>query len=452
MRAINDSRGSRGLGVSQPRRSVTSVPRLGTIHSGLLLCLLAVIAWVGGCSGREHTNPFDPSNPDTGGEPSPARAEARCREVYLSWDTLGLWDLAATRIWRLEEGGGNPPGQLLTTVAAEISASAFCDTSVFNGVLYTYTLEFVFESGSTALVKPVQVRPGPALPWVADACACALSLLSADGLEIRSQVAQGSSILDLDVDAEAHRLFAPRMDRDELLVLRTEDGETIEAWSAPGASCVSWSPAIQTLAVGAFYEQVVMWMSTDGSMLSSVDVGGYVEDVALRDSSTTWVAMYEGHLLRLAFASGERDTMPVDLTRAVAVVDDPDGGGCWVADRAGGIVVYVTDDAATFRSRDGLFTEPLDLDATGTGECWVADRGAQRLILLDRSCSEVDCIEAVGQVAGVTGDPNTGDLWLALPDDSEVRRVVTESIITTKVHLQGCPRKVVGDWLGGCRE
>jgi hypothetical protein len=412
---------------------------------------LAGIATLLGCSGREHTNPFDPLNPETAGMPASVRAVAGCHYVRLSWDLLGISDLAAIHIWRAVDGVDDPPGERLTTIPLSPEAAVFGDTTAGNGLPYTYAVEFTFASGAAAFQEPVQAEPGPALPWVSDACGWGLALLTPDCRSLVDRVGGGSLVLDLDIDAAGGRLFVPCTGRGEVEIRRTADGSPIAVLNAPGASCISWCAALDLLAVGAFYGQTVTWLDPQqGTQLGRAELTGHIEDVVMRDSSTTWVALYEGNLLRVTFPEGEIVPIAGDLMRAVAMADDPGGGGCWVADRSGGVVAYVAGDSLAFRTAGGVLSEPLDLRATGEGTCWVADRHQGGLILLDRECREVERITGLGHVSAVSYNPETGDLWATVSEDSEVKRIAPNGRIVS-VRVAGCPLTVAGDWLGGCR-
>lgn len=415
-----------------------------------LLLTLTGVALVGGCGGRDRTNPFDPLNPDTGGEPSAMVATAACARVELTWNTLDMVDLTGIRIWRMAAGRADPPGELLNQTPLNAKRTFYEDTMLVNEVLYTYTVEFLFEGGGNGFLAPVKARPGAALPWVSDPCGWGLSLLAPDGRQVRQQVAYGNPILDLDIDEENHRVFAARFDSGELLVLHSGTGASTGSLPALGASCVSWCPAIQALAVGAFYECTITWMSPQGTVFGSRHLDGHPEDVVFRDSSTTWVALHEGPLLRVSFASGEVDSMPVDLVRPVEVADDPDSGGCWVADRQGGTVAYIGDDLVIFRTAESLLGEPMGLDPTGSGTCWVADRGIGSLVALDRCCREVDRLSGMGRIADVAYDPQTGNLWVTLPEEGQVRCIVPGGEVAASIRLPGCPGNIAGDWTGGC--
>jgi len=419
------------------------------------LCLAGLAAAGAGCDGRERTNPFDPLNPDSRGEPRVLAATAACRQVELAWDGLEMVDQLGYRVWR-----ASPPGaeSLLTAVPLAPATRTWTDTSAANGVSLRYRVEFLFE-GASGFTAPAAARPGAALAWAADPCAWGLSLLTPDARGERALLQEGRAIYDLAVDAAGHRLFAAAPnDPGALLVLATDGVGEAREIPLTGATCVSWSAAAGALAAGAFYEGRVTWLDDAGTVLQELDAAGsprrYPEDVAIRDSSCTWIALSDatrrdGRLLRARLGSAAADTVAAAIGRPTAVADDP-GRGCWVADRAGA-VFYVTDALAATASAAGAVAEPTDVAADGAGRCWVSDRGAGALLLLDRDCAVLRRLEGLPGLFGVTVDPLGGMLWVTVPEDGQVIGLDPETGERLgTAELAGCPVKVEGDWAGGC--
>ncbi len=423
----------------------------GAVAPGLAV-VLALAAALSGCSGREHTNPFDPANPDTGGEPRALRTAATCSAVELSWTDLGLEDVRGFRLWR-EVLGPQPTGPIeLTANPLPAAARGYRDATALNGEPYAYTLEFLFTRGSSAPARPARARPGPALPWIADPCGYGLTQLDPDGRTVRHRVDVGAAVLDLVIDPAAHRLYAAEIDLGRVRIASTIDGSLVGEIDAPGASCVDWDAAMQVLAVGAFYEQRLDWLSVSGGTVATLALDGHPEDVALRDSSTTWVALYEGPLLRASWTAASNAHAEVAcaaLQRAVRVLDDPEGAGCWVADRAGGQVAYVPDLGAIAFTPAGLLAEPMDLAPASAGCCWVADRRGRGIVRLDRLCQLVERRGDIAHAACVREDPESGALWVSVPDAGEVWRLDPDGE-NQRLALAGCPRRIAGDWTGGC--
>ncbi len=402
-----------------------------------------------GCSGRDPVNPFDPDNPETGGVPSAAWARASCARVGLEWNDLDMVDIAGFEIRRWEASAGEEQATLLTPEMLDPSLRSHADPTALNGTTYDYAVDFVFADGTRLPTRAVRSEPGAALPWVGDPCGWGLTLLTPDGRAVVRRTAEGGAILDLAVDNGIGRLFAARIDSNQVLVVRTSDGEPLASLTVSGASAVSWNRDLGLLAVGAFYERKVTWMTASGEVAHSLTLDGYPEDLVLRDSSTTWVAMEDGRLLRQAIGESAIEPMPVVLDRAVHIADDPDQGGCWVADRAGGRVAYVTDEGEVSLSASGVLIEPMALAADGGGRCWVADRTGGKLVLLDRQCREIDRLAGRGPVVGVAVDAEHGDLWLTYPEEGALERIAADGN-ETRLVIGGCPRFLVGEWSGGC--
>lgn len=419
------------------------------------LCLaLATIAGFG-CDGRERTNPFDPANPDHGGEPAILGVTAACRRVDLGWDDLEMVDRLGYRVWRSSPSGAE---SLLTSMPLDASDEAWTDTSAVNNIPYRYRLEFLFE-GASGFTAPASARPGPGLPWCADPCGWGLTLLAPDARAERALLQEGRAIYDLAVDAAGHRLFAAApSDPGALIVLATDGSGDAREIALAGVTCVSWSASAGALAAGTFYESRVVWLRDAGEVLRELSTAGspprYPEDVAFRDSSCTWIALSDasrasGLVLRARLGSAAADTLTAAIGRPTAVADDP-GLGCWVADRTGA-VVYVTDALVATASAAGELVEPTDVAADGTGLCWVADRGAGALVLVDRACAVLRRLDGLAGLLGVTVDPISGTLWATVPEDGRVIGLDAGTGETIgAVELAGCPVKVEGDWTGGC--
>jgi streptogramin lyase len=413
-----------------------------------LVLLLAVAA---GCTGRERTNPFDPANPGTAGEPEALTARAACGRVDLAWDDLGMRDLTGFRLWRTVAGASEA---LLTPEPLDRARRAYADESAENGTEYRYRVEFLFGAASSWAV-PVTARPGPALPWSIDPCGWGLARLSPDGRTLEEIAHEGSMVVDADVDGAGHRVFAAALTYPARVIVVPSAGPGPgRDLPLTGVTCVSWSGAAGALAAGAFFERRVTWMTDDGAVLGELATDGYPEDVALRDAGCTWIALADasqrdGRLLRGPLGGAAGEFRAVRVARPVAVADDP-GRGCWVADHAGG-VAYVSDSLAVTRSAPGVVLEPADLSADGAGACWAADPRAGAIVQLDRDCVVQRRVDGLAGVTGVTCDPISGTVWVALPDAGRVIcREIAAGRTVGEIFLSGCPSKVVGDWTGGC--
>ena len=412
--------------------------------------LVLLLAALTGCSGRDHTNPFDEKNPATQGRPDAAWALAGCERVELGWDDLSLTDIVGFSIARTDLE--SPSGGLVQLTADWLAADVrtYVDATAHNGRRYSYTVNFHFAAGSAGALAAVAARAGAALPWTSDPDGWGLTLLTPDGLARRTEVGQGYGILDLAVDPARGWLFAAEIDSGQVILMATTDGTRVGSLPVPGASALDFCPALDALAVVAFYEQTLTWVETSGAVLGEISLGEYPEDVAFRDSLTTWVAFESGALRRASLGVDSLVTAAADLERAVRIADDPAGGGCWVADRNGGQVAYVCDDLTVVKSASGLIAEPRGL-AIVDSTCWVADRGGQKLIRLDRRCEELERIEGLGPVQDVAVEPQDDGaiLWAVLPESRTVLRIAPDGRID-RVTVAGYPRRIVGDWEGGC--
>jgi len=444
------------------RRASLEAGRIGAPLGRRLLppALLAGLMLLSACSGRERANPFDPLNPDTGGEPHGTRAQAGCGRVELRWGGLGMADIEGFRLWR--RAPEEAPGEsLLTAEPLPAASRAYADEALANGTLYEYAVEFLFRDGSARL-RPVAARPGAALVWCGDPCGWGLQRLAPDARHAERAGDHGAIVFDLDIDLEGGRLFAADLqDGGRIWTGPTDGGGPLVPLAAPGATGVSWSRAARALAVASFFESRVAWMTDTGTLLRVLETRAtprlHPEAVAFRDSSCTWIALADssklrGRVLRVGFDSGRVDTVDAPFARPVALADDPAAGGCWVADRGGAILYYVSADLAVASSEPGALARPVAAAADGEGNCWVADAGA--LVRFDRACVEGARLEGVGGAHGLAVDPLTGQLWVTLPDRGEVlvlRGGDSPGDTLGLGAVAGCPVDIAGDWSGGCR-
>jgi hypothetical protein len=437
----------------RPRRSAarTRVPAVRW------LTRLMLLAGIAACSGRERTNPFDPSNPRTGGEPRAASAVAACRRVDLQWDAQGMRDVSGFRLYRALGAGVE---SLLTVTPLAPQTRSYGDTGLVNGERYRYTVEVLF-GATAARCAPVFARPGAALVWCADPCGFGLQRLAPDAGAVWESGVYGTMVYDVDIDAIGHRVFAADPGDPGGIWVQASDGGGVPAvLASPGATAVSWSDASRALAVGAFYRNTATWMTDAGVVLHALRFTGakrfFPEALAFRDSSCTWIALsdslgVEGRVLRVDIAAARIDTIAGAFVRPVAIADDA-GRGCWVADR-GGAVFYVGDDLNAMASGPGAFEEPTDLATDGAGRCWVADRGAGALVRVDRGAMSDLRVEGLAGAHGVACDPVSGELWVTLPQRGEVvvvRAVGVAGEVLGRASVSGCASEIAGDWGGGC--
>jgi hypothetical protein len=120
-----------------------------------------------------------------------------------------------------------------------------------------------------------------------------------------------------------------------------------------------------------------------------------------------------------------------------------------VADRTGGQVLYVSDEGDRAATATGVVAEPLDLAAADGGGCWVADRAGGALVRVGRDCDVLERRDLGLAVTGVSEEPGTGALWITVSGAGEVRRIDPNGE-TSRLYLDGCPRRIAVDVRDTC--
>ena len=146
-----------------------------------LALLVALGCLVAGCSNRDHSNPFDPANPQTRGRPVGFAALAGNQLVMLQWQPTGGAGVLGFELSRRlhPESSYVQISDLLPT-----SASQFNDFGLINGVEHSYRLYYVLATGLAGSPAEDAATPGPLRPWVTDFSGHALLRLTPDNRHV----------------------------------------------------------------------------------------------------------------------------------------------------------------------------------------------------------------------------------------------------------------------------
>jgi sugar lactone lactonase YvrE len=373
------------------------------------LLLLGLVAAAGGCATRDHDNPLDPENPDTGGEPHWLGAFAASGRVELSWFVEDFTDLVGVRL--VDRG----TGALLWTGPS--GTGEFSHNGLPNGVDRSYRLELVLATGRVLALPEEAATPGPAYPWVYDVGTGSVSLLTPDGRRVRHRYP----------DPDAVSVIADPRDA-SVLVLEFYAGEAVrvspageELWRVdtlfrPSAGLRTddgWWVADAGLGAVFLYD-------ADGGLVFSDSTFTFPVDLALGDSGSVWVADRQGPVVRLKPGAGIVAADTLDSPYTLCAAGD---GGVWVADRDAGAVVRLGSgggEIVRVTGRSGI--EALAEDPVSLG-AWAADRGGKRVLLFGPDGAVLRSVTGFPAPSAIAVSPDGGTVWVADPVVGEVVRM-----------------------------
>lgn len=372
----------------------------------LLVGLLAIA----GCEERERANPFDPSNPDTGGIPFLLDARAAHGRVDLVWETGGISGIGLARVFRREAPDG--PIVSLTPGGVDPALLAYTDQGALDGVEYEYRLEFELSSGTALPTRWDQARPGPEIPWVADSDGGGLARLTPDGRDLVERIERGRWFLDLAADTVANAIWSADYLAGKILKHASDGGSASVTWDMPQARAVALGAGGERVVAGSFGDGRIEERDADGRLLWSDATGLYLEDLIVASDGAVWVGgrlaeetgeiqIYRDRVLSARRPGFGHPVAMVEEDRAIIVLDA----------RKGSLFRFALDGSSGGRS-DSVLVDPRDLCPDGEGGVWVADRGRAALVRFDRELKESASVPLPG-VLGITRDARGGRLWAA---------------------------------------
>ncbi len=389
-----------------------------------LVLAAAAALLLAGCEDRARTNPFDPGNPDTAGEPRLLEAVAGNRTVGLRWD-VGSFDDDSHR--RLLRAIGAEPEAVIRDLISERVGSLH-DDLLPNGVEIRYRLEILAPNGVWLSSRPDTAMAGGSLPWIGDAAGGGVGLLSPDGRDLRLRAETGRDVLDLEPEPSG-RVWLADYGYGAILCLDAE-GTRCEAWAVPGANTLALDRTEDALWVGSFDQRRVMLYRLDGTLASEDTAFALVERVRGARDGGVWVTergVDGGGRVRLLRRGGALREW-TGFVRPVGIAVDS-SGVAWVADPAGGTVTRLTADGSRQESANGLLQDPAELDVDGADGAWIADRGRGGIVYLDATLAERGFLPLPG-VTHLAWDPLHRRLWAALSPAGRVELYAVSGSVT----------------------
>src|SRR5687767_14793734 len=159
---------------SAPDRPLSALPQaaaaVASLHDArsrsMRVFLALLILAIAGCSDRERSNPFDPSNPLTRGAPADFAALAGDGRIDLRWQTVSGDGLVGYRLYRRTAAES-----AFTALSAVLPphVGTYADLGLLNGLEHHYRIYYVFAEGDRDPPAEDVAAPGRVRPWVVDA-------------------------------------------------------------------------------------------------------------------------------------------------------------------------------------------------------------------------------------------------------------------------------------------
>lgn len=391
-----------------------------------LAVVLILAGALAGCSSREHANPFDPANPDTGGRPAGFVALAGDGTVSLRWSAATSSGLLGYQVFRK-----------LPTDSAYIAVSGilpprttrFDDFGLLNGVDHAYRLYFVLAQGLGLLPAEDVATPGPLVPWITDFSAGTLVQLTADGRHAAFALnpVAGATPAELDLDRSSGALWACDPNFGVVWYYQPHSGTLTPistGLNTPSVAAVD--SADHTAWIGDSGYGDVERFAPDGSLVSPFVIHNLATPIGLavdpRDRAL-WICERTGDRVRRIGADTSGVVAGVIAPSRVAV--DSATGNAWVTSFSRGSVVAITPAGVRVDSMTAL-DGPVGVAVDARrGRIWIADPNANQVVALHRDASLEFRVTGLSGANDVAVDPASGEAWVALAGNGSVVRLST---------------------------
>jgi sugar lactone lactonase YvrE len=392
------------------------------------LPLLALLLLASGCGERQRLNPFDPSNPVTGGRPPGFEALATDQVVTLEWQPTVSSGLLGYHLFR-QIAGDTAFTQISGLLPPTQTAAG--DFGVRNGVAITYRLYYVFAQGGGGLPAEDVATPGPLVPWVADFAGGAFRM-TADGRHILTadNAAQGPTAIITDLAGGV--VWISDSFGGRVIVYTPSTGEHVYISTVETPSAMALNPLDGTVWVCDESLNELLHFNPNGSPASPqvIPLLDQPEGVAIDPiDRSIWVSENFGNRLRHFSESGSPlGSGTFGAPSRVAV--DSVTHGAWSTSFANG-KVYVASKTFSIIDSIGGFQGPIGIAIDPRrGLVWVADAAAGQIVVLHRDKSEAFRVGGLPEVREISLDLASGEGWITVPGASQVVRIsATGSVI-----------------------
>ena len=379
--------------------------------------LIAVLA--GGCSSREHANPFDPANHVTSGRPSGFVAIAGNHRVDLRWDATAASGLEGYQLYRRVGGAGDflPLSSLL-----EPFTLGYADLGLTNGVDYEYRLYFVFDRGLGDLPASGIATPGTTRPWVVDYLGNALCALSADGRQVATRVGGFRGPYTVGFDTTSRWVWVSEY-----------DGTTVRIYNPATRVFVS-IPGLRPTALAVQQADGTAWVCDESSkrvfhfdrngQVAGNPIENLTDPIGVAANGTdfsVWVCDWGADRVRQVAEDGTTPLGSYAVTKPSRVAIDPVTGDAWVTSFSGHSVHQLSPATGSVELTLTEFGGPIGIAVDDLRRrVWVADTRSGQVVALDPVDGSVEFSVPVPGAADVVVDRVTGDAWVSTREARDV--------------------------------
>jgi hypothetical protein len=392
---------------------------------------VAAVLILTGCDGREHLNPLDPLNDETGGRPDWLRAVADDRAVDLSWESAPPVGLVAYELYRAG------PGQSFFRIARLESpfSTSFRDTGLANGVAVSYRLDLSLEGGRFVPLPAKTATPGAVVPWVLETASFGLVKCTPDARHVRLRSGSDGLLFDAATVRSGSEVWAADFYAGQAVHFDAQ-GDRLGDFSVEIPFRIAADPVRSIIWVGSWMLGVtpaLIAFDEEGNRLAHYDFAGELRDVAVDTTSgACFVAGGTGRTLVRA-ARGETLVVHETADSLMMVAVDP-GRRVWVGAPFSGRVIAFDPLTLTELVATDAVASPQAMTATPDGRLWVVD-GAERLVCLDADANVVCSLGGRGSATSIGWDPEAEAIWLAQPGLNRVLRLLAADESVTVLPL-----------------
>lgn len=411
-----------------------------------LAALLALAVLLGGCSERARLNPFDPSNPQTGGRPAGFVAVAGNQSVRLSWQRAYSASLVGYRLFRLAPG--DTVYRALTGVLPPTQTSVG-DFGLINGAAHRYRIYFVYDGGLGELPAEDFATPGPLRAWVADYGARQLVRLAADGRHVAEAIEPdgGAYPVAVDVSAGSGRVWCAGPGGDVFVYEPGSGNRNTVGLDLDEPGSVVAVPTDSSAWVGDVGRGRLVHLLPSGAAATPpvLTALGYPGSLAMdTGTGSLWVVEQDSSRVRRYTSSGALACV-ARVERPSRVAVDPVTHEAWVTSLASARVVRVSAVGALLDTVTAC-TGPIGVAVDATRRrVWVADGGADRVVVLAMDGTLVRTIGDQQGARELAVDPGSGEAWVTLASAGAVTRLSPDGRELSRVTGLASPWGIVLD-------